>query len=124
MRCILCHTVQVPARFMVCRKCVLKYHLGEWRNGKVWIYPRRRWPAWARALRNSYRREQWGDQAWQLHAEPLTQDDVPASQTNSSVPPSTPDTLIAEGWLEYAPYCTEEENRQYRRSNGIPEREV
>ena len=92
MQCVLCHKTSVSPKFMVCSACAVKWRLGEWHDGKVWIHPRRRWPAWARKLCNDYCREYRSNRAWQARVETLTQDDAPVSRTTSG----------AHDWLEYA----------------------
>jgi len=135
--CPACRERPKPSDLALCHACRSKYGLNA-----------DNWPEWLRELVNSERRDRYADKCIREHEVNMPPDceswvgtptwtDGVAMPSNHYDDPDTmilvpDDQLLTRGpgemaWagrvlLPYAPYDNEEDNRSYRRANGIPER--
>ncbi len=105
-RCAICDDETGNAHW-VCEKCKGEHNLRS--------RPYTEWPGWVRALVNQEQHERRYHQVWDDLLTDLQVADGP-QEDKAPRPPTRRRPL-----LPYAPYPTDEENRQYRRANRIPE---
>ncbi len=102
--CSVC-SKEIDGTEWVCKSCAKEHGL----VGK----PYQEWPAWVRDLALQEQGERRYHAVWDCITVPV--DDLD-NQAEEPCPP-----VRRRPILPYAPYPTEEENRQYRRANRIPE---